>query len=283
MSRPAWAKARLNHDRPGLPQPVRLAELMREVTDELAAASGDRAFVRTGFDDLDELTRGVRAGELWAVTGRSGVGKSVLATDLVRSCAVAQRRRALYVSRRERGAEVARRILCAEASVPWHQAQMGPMPAAGFARLGRVAADLADAPLEVLHAAALDPTALAAYLDDDARAHPSGPVQLVVIDDVPAGPSLGPTLAVLQDLAGSRRVATVAVVREDVGDPQRQRRRVEQVADVTLHLHRDDQDNPQSDRAGEADLIVQRNRRGPVTRVALAFQGHYGRFVDLRQ
>lgn len=95
----------------------------RPVLEELTATSRDESFVRTSFTSLDELTRGVRGGELWVLTGRSGVGKTVLGTDLARLCAVVQRRRALYVSRRERAEEVARRLFCAEASVPLHHAQ----------------------------------------------------------------------------------------------------------------------------------------------------------------
>lgn len=54
-----------------------------------------------------------------------------------------------------------------------------------------------------------------------------------------------------------------------------------QVADVVVRIHRGDQDDPRSPRAGEADLIVRRHRFGPVQAITVAFQGHYSRFVDM--
>ena len=52
-------------------------------------------------------------------------------------------------------------------------------------------------------------------------------------------------------------------------------------ADIVLRLSRDDQFNPQSPRASEADLHILRHRAGPTDEMRLAFQGHYRRFVEL--
>jgi replicative DNA helicase len=56
---------------------------------------------------------------------------------------------------------------------------------------------------------------------------------------------------------------------------------IEQDADVVILLHREDQYEKESPRAGEADLIVAKHRNGPTTTVTVAFQGHYSRFVDM--
>ena len=56
---------------------------------------------------------------------------------------------------------------------------------------------------------------------------------------------------------------------------------IEQDSDVVILLHREDQYEKESARAGEADLIVAKNRNGPTTTVTVAFQGHYSRFVDM--
>jgi replicative DNA helicase len=54
----------------------------------------------------------------------------------------------------------------------------------------------------------------------------------------------------------------------------------EQVADIVLLLNRPDaHGHGESDRPGEADIIVAKNRSGPVNRVAVGFQGHYSRFT----
>lgn len=75
-------------------------------------------------------------------------------------------------------------------------------------------------------------------------------------------------------------LAVVAVVQQDLNDADRQLRRIEQVADVALTLHRDDQDDFHGTRAGEADFIITRHRNGPVAKINVHFQGHCGRFVD---
>ena len=56
---------------------------------------------------------------------------------------------------------------------------------------------------------------------------------------------------------------------------------IERVADVVIILDRPDQDDREHLRAGEADLIVAKNRNGPTATVTVAYQGHYCRFVDM--
>jgi replicative DNA helicase len=52
-------------------------------------------------------------------------------------------------------------------------------------------------------------------------------------------------------------------------------------ADVVPLIHREDFYEPESRRAGEADLLVVKHRNGPTGTVTVAFQGHYSRFVDM--
>jgi len=57
---------------------------------------------------------------------------------------------------------------------------------------------------------------------------------------------------------------------------------LEQDADVIMLVHRDDYYNKdESDRVGEADIIVAKHRNGPTKTITVAFQGHYSRFVDM--
>lgn len=253
--------------------------LVQPLLDSLASETPSEGYVRTGFADLDLLTLGIGPGELWLLTGRSGVGKSVLATDLLRSCALHQDRRALLLSRGENPESVARRALCAEARIPLHHMQPGQMTDQDWARLPQRKDQVASAPLSLARANNLNVEAVEAILRAD-RSDADDPVHLLVIDDVPAGPDQMQTLSCLEALARTRRMAVVAVVQEDIDQSQWQLRHLEQLADVMIRVHRDDQETVDSPRIGEADLIVTRNRRGPVGRMVVHFQGHYGRFVD---
>ncbi|MDE9364740.1 replicative DNA helicase [Luteipulveratus sp. YIM 133132] len=58
---------------------------------------------------------------------------------------------------------------------------------------------------------------------------------------------------------------------------------IEQDADMVILLHREDSFNKESERAGEADLIVAKHRNGPTDTIVLAFQGHYSRFTNMAQ
>jgi replicative DNA helicase len=58
---------------------------------------------------------------------------------------------------------------------------------------------------------------------------------------------------------------------------------IEQDADMVLLLHREDAYERESPRAGEADIILAKHRNGPTATVTVAFQGHYSRFVDMAQ
>lgn len=84
---------------------------------------------------------------------------------------------------------------------------------------------------------------------------------------------------------GSRPVydATVKGTHNFVADGIIAHNSIEQDADMVILLHREDAYEPESPRAGEADLIVAKHRNGPTATVTVAFQGHYSRFVDMAQ
>ncbi len=75
--------------------------------------------------------------------------------------------------------------------------------------------------------------------------------------------------------------ATVAGLHNFIADGIAVHNSIEQDSDVVILLHREDAYEPESPRAGEADLIVAKHRNGPTATVTVAFQGHYSRFVDM--
>lgn len=87
----------------------------------------------------------------------------------------------------------------------------------------------------------------------------------------------------LKELAVCERVA-VLVVLADGADRAADEEESARQADVVIRVDRDHEvacDREQSPRAGEADLAVLRHRRGPISVITVAFQGHYARFVDM--
>lgn len=235
--------------------------------------------LKTGFLDLDEVTGGLCAGDLWVVLGRSGVGKSVLARDLLRA-AMRQRKGCLHLARHHAPEQVATWTLAAEGRVPLHRLATGRATEAEQARLRDAAVAFADAPAVLARWHGSVDGGLLGRIDDFDRSRDT-PCELVILDDLSHGDDQMKCVRAAREVAASRPVAVVVVVQDDFDEPKLQSHRLEQVAHVVLRLHRDDQDDGDCGRAGEADLRVVRNRRGPVATITLAFQGHYGRFVSL--
>jgi replicative DNA helicase len=75
--------------------------------------------------------------------------------------------------------------------------------------------------------------------------------------------------------------ATVLGLHNFVADGIAVHNSIEQDSDLVILLHREDAYEPESPRAGEADLIVAKHRNGPTATVTVAFQGHYSRFTDM--
>lgn len=227
----------------------------------------------TGFRDLDSLTGGLHPGQLWAITGVSGSGKSVLALDLARNLAIKHGRTVDLVLTREAAPDAVQRLLSAEGRVGLHNMRTGSMSDDDWARLARRMGEVAQSELRIGELA----QSLAVM------AKPSVGAQVLVLDSV--DPSwLNSPFA----LEGMRRnvlhkgVAAVVVVAEPARDQRRDvEERLFQEADVVVRIYREDQEHPDSPRAGEADLVVRRHRFGPVSTVTVSFQGHYSRFVDM--
>ena len=266
------------------------AEYLRESLDSVLSSGAKNGVegprpTPTGLTDLDGLIGGLRAGDLWVVTGRSGAGKSVLALDFVRAAAVRHGARTGHVRARDRLVDLLAQLVSAEGRVPLHHLRT-TLTDNERTRATAATAVLADAPLwltasveygEVRLPEAHEQVAAAQALLDERG------LELLIVDDLPASVSSA-HLQELKGLAVRRRTCVVAVVLEG---PERTRDDVERdaavAADVVLRVDRDHERPPGTDsvRAGEADLLVLRHRRGPVAAVTVAFQGHYARFVNL--
>jgi replicative DNA helicase len=117
------------------------------------------------------------------------------------------------------------------------------------------------------------------HLHIDGVADPEMPATNDVCNDI-----YWDTVTALDSL-GERPVydATVPGTHNFVADGVAVHNSLEQDADMVILLHREDAYEKESPRAGEADLILAKNRNGPTGTVTVAFQGHYSRFVDMQR
>ena len=278
----------------GVDLPDGLDEFLAEVA---AAQAGDAPQgVLTGLVDLDEVLHGLQPGELVVVAARPSVGKTALACGLIRAAALRQHRRAVMFSLEMGRTEVIGRIMAAETRTRVDKLAGGRLSADEYDRLTRRAAELAEAPIHIDDSPHLTITEIRSRARRQAA---RGDLGLIVVDYLQLLPSgkrvesrqqeVAEFSRSLKLLAKELEVPIVALSQLNRGPEQRTDKKpqlgdlresgaIEQDADIVILIHQPDADQDPS-RAGETDLIVAKNRRGPATTITVARQLHYGRFT----
>lgn len=255
----------------------------------------------TGFQDLDSLIGGLMPGTLTVVASRPAMGRTTFVTDVLRHTAIKHGRPAALWTLEESLDEFGLRVLCAEARVARRHARSGVMTDEDWTRLARQLPVVTAAPLHIATPATLTNAELAEQAAVAVNEHEA---ELLVIDglndvqpDQRSGlreREVGDTVRTFKAIARKHNVPVLATAHLNRGPGQRFDRRpclddlresgaITFAADTIVMLHREDYYHRLSPRAGEADLILAKHRQGQGDEVTttVAFQGHYGRFVDM--
>jgi replicative DNA helicase len=226
---------------------------------------------------------------------------STLALDFARSAAVRYNKPTVIFSLEMGRLEIMMRLLSAESSVPLASMRSGHMTDQDWARMARRSGELAEAPLFIDDSANLTMMEIRAKSRRLKQRHD---LQLIVIDYLQlmtSGKRVESRQTEVSDFSRSIKllakeldVPVVALSQLNRGPEQRTDKKpmlsdlresgsIEQDSDMVLLVHREDMYEPESPRAGEADLILAKHRNGPTGVVAVAFQGRYSRFSDMPQ
>jgi len=224
---------------------------------------------------------------------------STLALDFARAAAIKNSMTTVLFSLEMGRNEITMRLLSAEARVPMHTMRTGQMNDDDWARLARRMSEVADAPLFIDDSPNMSLMEIRAKCRRLKQRHD---LKFVIVDYLQLMSSprrvenrqqeVSEMSRSLKLLAKELEVPVIALSQLNRGPEQRQDKKpllsdlresgsIEQDSDVVILLHREDLYEPESPRAGEADLIVAKHRNGPTTTVTVAFQGHYSRFVDM--
>jgi replicative DNA helicase len=283
---------------------VPLETAMMSTLAELEAIEGhgeQMAGVPTGFRDLDELTNGLHAGQLVVIAGRPGLGKSTLGLDFLRSASIKHGMASVLFSLEMGKSEITMRLLSAEARVLLQRMRTGHMNDDDWNRLARRMGEAASAPMFIDDSPNMTMMEIRAKARRLKQRHD---LRLVVLDYLQLMSSTRRVESRQQEVAEMSRslkllakeieVPVIAISQLNRGAEQRSDKRpqladlresgaIEQDADMVILLHREDAYEKESPRAGEADLIVAKNRNGPTQDVVVSSQLHYSRFADLQQ
>jgi replicative DNA helicase len=271
---------------------VALSDLVGQSMESLESLhERDAAYagVPTGFQDLDELLQGLHPANLIVVAARPGVGKSSFVTNVARNVAVGGAPVAMFSLEMSRS-EIAMRLLCAEARVPWDKVRAARVGPEDWGRIAEAAERLDRAPMWIVDSGNLtivDIRAKARRL----KSTPQG-LGLIIVDYLQLMSShqrvenrqqeIAEISRSLKMLAKELEIPVIAVSQlnrepERRGDkrPQladlRESGAIEADADVVMLLHRDDLYSTEPEVRGLAQVIVAKHRNGPTDTVTLTF------------
>ncbi|MDP9093818.1 MAG: replicative DNA helicase [Actinomycetota bacterium] len=224
---------------------------------------------------------------------------STLALDFARSAAVKNSKPTVIFSLEMGKLEIMMRLFSAEAGVALQNMRSGHMSDGDWARLARRASELSEAPLFIDDSPNLTMMEIRAKARRLRQRHD---VQLIIIDYLQLMTSgkrvesrqqeVSEFSRAMKLLAKELDVPVVALSQLNRGPEQRTDKKpmladlresgsIEQDSDMVLLVHRPDLYEPETERAGEADLIIAKHRNGPTGTIAVAFQGRYSRFADM--
>jgi replicative DNA helicase len=252
----------------------------------------------TGFHDLDSMTSGLQEGDLVIVAGRPSMGKTAFALNMGEHVAVEAKMPVAVFSMEMAGTQLATRMLGSLGRLDQHKLRTGRLSDDDWNRLTTAVGRLHGAPIEIDETPALNPLELRARARRIHRKY--GKLGLVIVDYLQlmsASSSAGENRATeiseisrsLKALAKELHVPVVALSQLNRSLEQRPNKRpvmsdlresgaIEQDADVILAIYRDEVYNPDTADKGKAEVLILKQRNGPIGSVDLTFLGQYTRF-----
>ena len=266
--------------------------------DELFQQDEPITGVPTGFTDLDEMTAGLQPSDLVIVAGRPSMGKTTLAMNFAENAAIRHQLPVAIFSMEMPGEQIALRMLSSLGHIDQHKIRTGKLDDDDWPRLTSAVSLLDNAPLFIDDTPALSPSEMRARARRLKREHDLG---LIVIDylqlmQVPGSKEnrtneISEISRNLKALAKELEVPVVALSQLNRGLEQRTDKRpvmsdlresgaIEQDADVIVFIYRDEVYNQESPQKGIAEIIIGKQRNGPIGSRFLTFRGQFTRFEN---
>ncbi|QCI72390.1 replicative DNA helicase [Vibrio cyclitrophicus] len=254
--------------------------------------------VDTGFNDLNKKTAGLQGSDLIIVAARPSMGKTTFAMNLCENAAMKQDKPVLIFSLEMPAEQLMMRMLASLSRVDQTKIRTGQLDDEDWARISSSMGILMDKKnMYIDDSSGLTPTEVRSRARRIAREHDG--ISMIMIDylQLMRVPSLSDnrTLEIaeisrsLKALAKELNVPVVALSQLNRSLEQRADKRpvnsdlresgsIEQDADLIMFIYRDEVYNPDSSLKGIAEIILGKQRNGPIGSVRLTFQGQHSRF-----
>ncbi len=255
--------------------------------------------VPTGFKDLDKMTSGFQEADLIIIAARPSMGKTALALNMAQYVAVEEEMSVGIFSLEMSKSQLVQRMLCSEAQVNSHKLRTGKLNEKDWLRISQAAGRLGEARVFI------DDTPGITAMEMRAKARriqAEHGLDLILIDYLQLMQGSGSIESRQQEvskisrslkgLARELNVPVVSLSQLSRAVEQRNDKRpqlsdlrssgsIEQDADVVAFIYRDEYYNPDTEKKGITEIIIGKQRNGPVGVTELAFQKEYTKFVDL--
>lgn len=278
---------------------VHISQVYQEVVDDQDAPD-PVGLVETPYKDLREVVPALKAGQMVIIGARPGVGKSVSAADFARYAAMKQGVGTVMFSLEMTRKEMGQRVVAAEAMVDFGHLRDKKLNEDDWTKVAGLRERFDSSPFWMSDDFSVNVAHIRSRVRKLARTRNVG---LVVVDylqlmeggGMPENrqQEVSKLSRGLKKLAGELGLVVVVLSQLNRGSTQRADKRpqlsdlresgsLEQDADVVILLDRPDTRDKETPRAGEIDLIIEKNRHGSAGReVVCAFQGHFSRIVDM--
>ncbi len=263
--------------------------------------ASDVTGIATGFTDLDSMTSGLQPGDLVIVAGRPSMGKTAFSVNIAEHVALELNKPVAIFSMEMGGTQLAMRMIGSVGRLNQHTLRTGKLEDDDWSRMTHALGRLNEAPIFIDESAALNSLELRSRARRLHRQNDG--LGLIVIDYIQlmssASSKGGENRATeiseisrsLKALAKELHVPVVALSQLNRSLEQRPNKRpimsdlresgaIEQDADLIIFIYRDEVYNPDSPDKGKAEIIIAKQRNGPIGKVELTFRGEYTRFEN---
>ena len=269
--------------------------------EQLAELKGSIDGVPMGFVDLDNLLTGLHGGELIIVGARPSMGKSAFGLNITGYAGMHAGRSVAYFSLEMPNDQLAMRLLCSDARVDMQAVRHGSLRDEDWVSLASTLGPLAASKIYMDDTSGITPSQLRSRCR---RLKMERGLDLVVVDYLQLMNADGRVenrqnevseiSRNLKSIAKELNVPVVALAQLSRAGAQRSDKRpilsdlrdsgaIEQDADVIMFLHREEYYDPNTEDKNIAEVIVAKQRNGPLGTVKLAWLGQYTRFASLQQ
>lgn len=285
--------------------PVNIKSVLANTVDQidrLYRAQETITGLATGYNDFDDLTSGLQRSDLVVVAGRPSMGKTAFAVNIAEHAVIKFKKPVVIFSMEMPAESIAMRMLSSLGRINQQNLRKGQLHDEDWPRITSSISMLSQSPLFIDDTPALTPAEVRSRARRIAKDH--GQLGLIVVDYLQLMQATksadNRTLEVseisrsLKALAKELDVPVIALSQLNRSLEQRSDKRpvmsdlresgaIEQDADLIIFIYRDEVYNEDSPDKGSAEIIVAKQRNGPIGKVRLTFLGQYTRFENFMQ